>query len=620
MSISSLLPFVLAAQVLSVTYASQAALEEAALTDCFLFDNGGVKCLGFNLYGQLSYGDNISRPFEDYEEGNSTETVPFIDFGTNASAVHLSTGTGHICVVFNNGRVKCMGLNSYGQLGQGDTQNRGDSPGAVARMPFIDLGNNTHAIQVATGEAHTCVLLDSGRVKCFGQGVMGYLGIGETKDRGDRRDSMGDSLPYLDFGTTAKVVQIDAASTETCVLFEDGRVKCFGCNSWVHKLSYTGSCSLFQGNATIIGDEVGEVAQHDFLRLNTRLRVVSMDLAYYGYCFVLEDGSIRCLLGNSPHFGQGWDWRIKYDKDGYLSGIDMSYEGYPNNKLGYQLPIQVRSRFSASGVDSRGDLLRDHDQQHYPGGTCAIFKNGKLMCTLRYFNDSDVVDIDLGTDSKPISIGNDCVTFSNGKVKCGLGKQFVAISYSVFNRVDPVLPSLSDVPFLELGGVVVSHDKSTSLDLNLPPTTWAPTTVQLPVTEIIGRLASQIANGVASVKVTQEELAQLHENGIESIDDVREASDEVLIKIFGPNKMWDFKTALGIYPPIETMPEAVIIVVSVLGAFCVVLVGIRIVVRCPPPCPSCLCYSRKTATPKTAKNIDASAERSFNHSQAVTLQ
>ena len=43
----------------------------------------------------------------------------------------------------------------------------------------------TKVVQLAAGTSHTCGVLDSGAVRCWGRGAVGQLGYGSTEDVGD---------------------------------------------------------------------------------------------------------------------------------------------------------------------------------------------------------------------------------------------------------------------------------------------------------------------------------------------------------------------------------------------------------------------------------------------------
>jgi hypothetical protein len=88
------------------------------------------------------------------------------------------------CVISFSGRVKCWGQNVMGELGLGDTQLRGDGPGEMgAALPFVDLGTGLHASSLST-TGHACVLVDSGKVKCWGTNDTGELGLALPLHRG----------------------------------------------------------------------------------------------------------------------------------------------------------------------------------------------------------------------------------------------------------------------------------------------------------------------------------------------------------------------------------------------------------------------------------------------------
>jgi hypothetical protein len=101
-----------------------------------------------------------------------------------------------------------------------------DSPGDLfpsdgGRVPY-------HAIAVATGEYHACALLDDHRVKCWGDNNLGQLGLGDTKDRGSDSSTMGDNLPTVDLGTGRMATAIAASRYSSCAILDDQTVKCWG--------------------------------------------------------------------------------------------------------------------------------------------------------------------------------------------------------------------------------------------------------------------------------------------------------------------------------------------------------------------------------------------------------
>jgi alpha-tubulin suppressor-like RCC1 family protein len=106
--------------------------------------------------------------------------------------------------LLDDASIKCWGFNNGGQLGLGDTADRGDQPGEMGdALAAVSLGTAHTALAVATGNYHTCALLDDGLVKCWGHNNYEYtgagqLGLGDTATRGDQPGELGDNLPVVD--------------------------------------------------------------------------------------------------------------------------------------------------------------------------------------------------------------------------------------------------------------------------------------------------------------------------------------------------------------------------------------------------------------------------------------
>lgn len=191
---------------------------------CALFSNSKMKCFGMNIYGQLGYGDL---------NGRTGGNLSFVNLGTDLAVKQIAGGFMHTCVLFETSKVKCFGNNTFGQLGYGDKKMRGGESGQMGnQLPFVSLGTEATIESISAGYAHTCVLFSGSRVKCFGYNEHGQLGYGDTNNRGDDKGEMRQELGFVDIGTDVKIAQLNAGILHTCVLLTSSYLKCFGNNEF----------------------------------------------------------------------------------------------------------------------------------------------------------------------------------------------------------------------------------------------------------------------------------------------------------------------------------------------------------------------------------------------------
>ncbi|HMJ15180.1 MAG TPA: choice-of-anchor D domain-containing protein [Polyangiaceae bacterium] len=189
--------------------------------------------------------------------------------------VQMALGIFHSCALLDTGKVRCWGLAQFGALGYGNTNSIGDDE-APATAGDVDVGGRV--VQVGAGNHRTCALLDTGNVRCWGSGALGTLGYGNTRDIGDNEvpASAGD----LNIG--GKVVQLVMSDEHTCVLLANGRVRCWGVGSF-GRLGY--------GDTQNIGDNEFAGSGGD---VDVGGTVVQLAAGWRHNCALLTTGKLRC--------------------------------------------------------------------------------------------------------------------------------------------------------------------------------------------------------------------------------------------------------------------------------------------------------------------------------------
>jgi alpha-tubulin suppressor-like RCC1 family protein len=161
---------------------------------------------------------------------SKTPTRTPVGYVSRVAAV--ASGQSHSCAILASSVVKCWGANDSGQLGIGDTTHRGDAGGEMGNsLPAVDLGTGVIARKIYAGYGYTCAITTTGRVKCWGNNSLGQLGLGDTDSRGDASSEMGDVLVPIEVGTGRTVKSISARALGYCALLDDDSIKCWG-NNW----------------------------------------------------------------------------------------------------------------------------------------------------------------------------------------------------------------------------------------------------------------------------------------------------------------------------------------------------------------------------------------------------
>lgn len=172
-----------------------------AQDSCALLTTGGVMCWGDNSLGQLGDGTTTQR------------LTPVSVSGLTSGVEAISTGVNHACAVMSDHSLRCWGNNGFGQLGDGTT--------TIHLTPFTLSSLGANVKTVSAGAQYTCAVLMNGEAKCWGNNSFAQLGDGTTDQR---------NTPTTVVGLTSGVMDIATGGNHTCAVINTGGVKCWGRN------------------------------------------------------------------------------------------------------------------------------------------------------------------------------------------------------------------------------------------------------------------------------------------------------------------------------------------------------------------------------------------------------
>ncbi len=231
---------------------------------CAITVAGALECWGENLDGQLGNGS-----FTD-------SLLPAPVSGLSSGVTQVTMGESHTCALA--GQVLCWGDPTNGVVGNGQFKS---SPPAPVPTPVFGLGPSpagaATVLQVAAGFHHSCVVLTTSQVMCWGDGAFGALGDGSTEDR---------AIPALTIGlaTTGGAQAISVDDYTGCVVSASLVLSCWGIET---------------GN--------GDTAMHTNPVPNLQGQVAQVS-TWGGGCSVTPSAKVRCWgenafgeLGNGTH-------------------------------------------------------------------------------------------------------------------------------------------------------------------------------------------------------------------------------------------------------------------------------------------------------------------------------
>jgi alpha-tubulin suppressor-like RCC1 family protein len=166
---------------------------------CVRMSDDTARCWGSeNQYGELGSG----------AAGRSR--VP-VRIEAPEGIVEIGAGQHFTCIRLRTRKIRCVGWNPYGQLGNGRSGEH--------EVSWQDVIGVEEAVELAVGDAYACAVLADGTVRCWGRNENGELGDGTREPRAT-------AVRVRDLGGVVQLEVDDFA----CARRVDGSVHCWGTN------------------------------------------------------------------------------------------------------------------------------------------------------------------------------------------------------------------------------------------------------------------------------------------------------------------------------------------------------------------------------------------------------
>lgn len=337
---------------------------------------------------------------------------------TYGTVVQVAAGQYHTCAVLSTGKLRCWGYGAQGQLGHDNTDNIGDGIGPsiiqAGDVPVLDPNDPRTVTQVAVGAYYSCALLSDGAVRCWGMGLFGQLGHGDTHDigTGDPYDSnVRTIIQKGDVNIGGTVTQIVSGLYHVCALISGGTVRCWGANAY-GQLGY--------GNTQTIGDDETPASAGD---VNVGGTVTQLSAGGNVTCALLSGGNVRC-----------WGWSAS----GQLGHNDELNHIGDNETPASADNVNVGATVTqiATGLATTCVLISGGDVRCWGGNNVGQLGYATSGYSTRILDASQAGNVNVGgTVTQLVNNGSTCVLLSNGKMRCWGFNDYGQAGYNSTNPI-----------------------------------------------------------------------------------------------------------------------------------------------------------------------------------------
>ena len=203
--------------------------------------------------------------------GTSTIRYEFVSAEAPTSKTHssvLATGNSHTCAILENGSAMCWGLDNYGQLGDG-----GDATNLIKPTSFVSIDGGQTVAQIYARQLRTCIVLADNSASCWGFNEDGQAGDDST-------NTYKSPSGKVEFPQGKGVKSMGMGLKHTCAILEDDTLTCWGLDS---------HGALGNG----VSDTSDKYTPQTITTPSDR-KVVKVEPGETHTCILLDDGGVMC--------------------------------------------------------------------------------------------------------------------------------------------------------------------------------------------------------------------------------------------------------------------------------------------------------------------------------------
>ncbi|HEX8122278.1 MAG TPA: hypothetical protein VF549_13535 [Solirubrobacteraceae bacterium] len=277
--------------------AEHGKLDAGSTHSCAVLAGGVVRCWGEGAHGKLGTGAT-----EDVGDFEHPASAPPVALGPGRTALAVSAGDEHSCALLDTHDVRCWGMGADGRLGTGNSADVGDDEAASVGA-IVDLGPHT-AKAISLGADHACAIVEDDSLRCWGSGDRGQLGYGATADVLVPAQAGPVPLPA---GRSVRAVS--AGGDHTCAILDDFTLRCWGAGAFgITGHGNQDNVTAADGNNALVYLGAGRSAR-------------SVSIGDNHACAILDDATVRCWgIGSSGALGYGNEANVGDDEAATAGG------------------------------------------------------------------------------------------------------------------------------------------------------------------------------------------------------------------------------------------------------------------------------------------------------------